>query len=152
MLRCLLSPGTWPSGDGGDRRMPLSGFRQGSCPAGGAVLFRSPLCVGTVQDSTCQRRFGQVGEAALDFGALIGHGPLKCYVMGERCYNHDEELAEDDLDLMKQVVAQAVAAGAMGFSTSRILGHRGADGNPLPGTFALERELRGICEAVAAGG
>eukprot|EP01045_Picozoa_sp_COSAG04_P030834 COSAG04_NODE_5494_length_1597_cov_1.901869_1_plen_143_part_00 len=91
-------------------------------------------------------------SAALDFGALIGHGPLKCYVMGERCYNHDEELAEDDLELMKQVVTQAVAAGAMGFSTSRILGHRGADGNPLPGTFALERELRGICEAVAAGG
>lgn len=90
--------------------------------------------------------------AAMDFGALIGHGPLKCYVMGERCYNHDEELGKEDLQHMKDVVRQAVAAGAMGFSTSRILGHRGADGNPLPGTFALERELRGICEAVKEGG
>ena len=39
---------------------------------------------------------------------------------------------------------EALAAGAFGFSTSRTLIHRGADGKLVPGTFAGRDEVFGI--------
>ena len=47
---------------------------------------------------------------------------------------------------------EAIEAGALGFSTSRTLGHRAMDGEPVPGTFAAEDELFGLGRAMAAGG
>ena len=44
--------------------------------------------------------------------------------------------------------ARAVAAGALGFSTSRTMVHRALDGEPVPGTFAAEDELFGIGRAL----
>ena len=40
--------------------------------------------------------------------------------------------------------SEGVAAGALGFSTSRTIAHRAIDGEPVPGTFAAEDELFGI--------
>jgi N-acyl-D-aspartate/D-glutamate deacylase len=45
---------------------------------------------------------------------------------------------------MKQLVKEAIAAGALGFSTSRTLAHLAIDGEPVPGTYASEDELFGI--------
>jgi N-acyl-D-amino-acid deacylase len=53
---------------------------------------------------------------------------------------------------MAAIVREAIEAGALGFSTSRTLGHRAMDGEPVPGTFAAEDELFGIGTAMAAGG
>src|SRR6476469_9828484 len=53
---------------------------------------------------------------------------------------------------MARIVQEAVEAGALGFSTSRTLGHRAMDGEPVPGTFAAEDELFGLGRAMAAGG
>jgi N-acyl-D-amino-acid deacylase len=39
---------------------------------------------------------------------------------------------------------EAIEAGALGVSTSRVLGHRAMDGEPVPGTFAAEDELFGL--------
>ena len=49
---------------------------------------------------------------------------------------------------MKQVVKEAIAAGALGFSTSRTLAHLAIDGEPVPGTYATEDELFGIGSAM----
>ncbi len=49
---------------------------------------------------------------------------------------------------MKQLVKEAVAAGALGFSTSRTIAHRAIDGEPVPGTYAAEDELFGIGAAL----
>jgi N-acyl-D-aspartate/D-glutamate deacylase len=49
-------------------------------------------------------------------------------------------------------VRDALDAGALGFSTSRTAGHRGADGRPVPGTFAGDDELFGIGSALAGAG
>ncbi len=54
---------------------------------------------------------------ALNHGAYIGHSALRMYVMGERAL--DESASEADLQIMADAVAEAVRAGAMGFSTSR---------------------------------
>jgi N-acyl-D-amino-acid deacylase len=45
---------------------------------------------------------------------------------------------------MAAIVKEGVAAGALGFSTSRTIVHRAVDGEPVPGTFAAEDELFGI--------
>ena len=45
-----------------------------------------------------------------------------------------------------------IEAGALGFSTSRTIGHRAIDGEPVPGTYAAEDELFGLGRAMAAGG
>src|SRR5439155_2809834 len=49
-------------------------------------------------------------------------------------------------------VAEAIAAGAVGLSTSRTSVHRAIDGEPVPGTFAAEDELFALGRALANAG
>jgi N-acyl-D-aspartate/D-glutamate deacylase len=51
---------------------------------------------------------------------------------------------------MAVIVREAVEAGALGFSTSRTMGHRAMDGRPVPGTFAAEDELFALGRGMAA--
>jgi N-acyl-D-amino-acid deacylase len=88
---------------------------------------------------------------ALDVGAQIPHGALRAYVMGERGARN-EPATSDDVARMADLVREAMAAGAFGFSTSRTIGHRAIDGEPVPGTFAREDELFGIGAALADAG
>ena len=71
------------------------------------------------------------------------HGAVRAYVMGERGARN-EPATPDDIEAMGRIVAEGIAAGALGFSTSRTLAHRAIDGEPVPGTFAAEDELFGI--------
>ncbi|MCB0994260.1 MAG: amidohydrolase family protein, partial [Acidimicrobiales bacterium] len=79
----------------------------------------------------------------MDIGTQVAHGPVRAYVMGERGARN-EPATPDDIAAMATLVREAVAAGALGFSTSRTLLHRAIDGEPVPGTFAAEDELFGI--------
>jgi N-acyl-D-amino-acid deacylase len=83
----------------------------------------------------------------VDVGAQIAHGAVRAYVMGERGARN-EPATPDDIEAMKAVVHDAIAAGALGFSTSRTIAHRAIDGEPVPGTFAAEDELFGIGAAL----
>ena len=49
-------------------------------------------------------------------------------------------------------MAEAVEAGALGFSTSRTIGHRSLWGAPVPGTFAADDELLAIARAMGGVG
>ena len=71
--------------------------------------------------------------------------------MGERGARN-EPATPDDIAAMGRLVTEAIEAGALGFSTSRTMGHRAMDGEPVPGTFAAEDELFGLGRAMAAGG
>jgi len=90
-------------------------------------------------------------RCAMDFAAQIPHGPLRVYVMGERGAKNQEATTEDIAN-MAGIVGEAMRAGALGFSTSRTLIHRGSDGVHVPGTWAAEDELFGIGRAMAAAG
>ena len=83
----------------------------------------------------------------VDVGTQIAHGAVRSYVMGERGARN-EPATPDDIAGMKQLVKEAVAAGALGFSTSRTIAHRAIDGEPVPGTYAAEDELFGIGAAL----
>jgi N-acyl-D-aspartate/D-glutamate deacylase len=78
-----------------------------------------------------------------DVGTQIAHGAVRAYVMGERGARN-EPANPEDIAAMAAIVKEAIAAGALGFSTSRTIAHRAIDGEPVPGTFAAEDELFGI--------
>ncbi len=79
----------------------------------------------------------------VDVAAQVPHGAVRTYVMGERGAENEPATAED-IEKMAEVVREGVAAGALGFSTSRTIVHKAASGDPMPGTFAAEDELFGI--------
>ena len=86
-------------------------------------------------------------EYALDVGTQIPHGSVRFYAMGERG-RLNEDATGDDLAAIARIVEEAIAAGALGFSTSRTIGHRSIWGSPVPGTFAADEELLAIAEAM----
>ena len=88
---------------------------------------------------------------SLDIGAQIAHGSVRYYVMGERGANNEDATTQDMAE-MGRLVQQAIEAGAVGFSTSRTIGHRSLWGSPVPGTFAPAEELRAISLAMKAAG
>jgi N-acyl-D-aspartate/D-glutamate deacylase len=85
-------------------------------------------------------------ETDVDFAAQLPHSPLRVYVMGERGANL-EPPTEADLAEMRRLTKEAIAAGAIGVSTSRQLAHRFRDGHPAPSTMTEVDELK----ALAAG-
>ena len=87
----------------------------------------------------------------LDVGGMITHGAVRAFVMGERGAKN-EPATDEDIAKMAFIVKEAVLAGALGFSTSRTLVHTANDGEPVPGTFAEEKELMGIAQAVRSTG
>lgn len=88
---------------------------------------------------------------SLDVGSLIPHGALRVYAMKDR--DVFAELATSpEIDAMAEMVVEGMKAGAVGFSTSRILAHKARTGAPLPGTFAAEDELMTLCSAMASTG
>ena len=87
---------------------------------------------------------------ALDIAAQVPHGAVRAYVMGERGAKN-EPATDDDIRGMAAIVRDGMAAGAVGFSTSRTQLHRAVDGEVVPGTYAGEDELLGIGRAMGRG-
>ena len=83
----------------------------------------------------------------VDVGTQVPHGAVRAYVMGERG-SRNEPATPEDIAAMAALVKEGIAAGALGFSTSRTIVHRAVDGEPVPGTFAAEDEIFGIGQAL----
>ena len=87
----------------------------------------------------------------LDIGTQIAHGAVRNYVMDERG-RENEPATDDDLAKMKQIVAEAIDAGALGFSTSRTIGHRDIRGRIIPGTHAAKEEMMAFADVLKDAG
>ncbi len=84
---------------------------------------------------------------SIDFAVMAVHDPIRVYVMGERA-SCNEPATEDDIRAMRDIVAEAMEAGAAGFSTGRSDVHRTADGDWTPSSEATAGELAGIASAL----
>ncbi|HEV7720552.1 MAG TPA: amidohydrolase family protein [Iamia sp.] len=83
----------------------------------------------------------------LDVAALVPHGALRAYVLGE---GRGNDVATDaEIATMRDLAHEAVRAGAVGISTTRTLLHRAKDGELAAGTTAAAKELIGIGDALA---
>ena len=91
-------------------------------------------------------------EFVMDLGFMIGHGPVRSYVMGyDRCQNQ-VDASKDEINQMSEIVEKAINAGALGFSTSRTILHRDVYGVYVPGTEASSEEMKELAFAVDRAG
>lgn len=88
---------------------------------------------------------------ALNVVGLVGHCAVRHHVMGERSLGKDEP-TPDELGRMRDVVAESVAGGAVGYSTSRLLAHRVPDGREVPGTWASIDEHLALADGMGDAG
>lgn len=87
----------------------------------------------------------------LDFAAQVPHAAVRVRAMGERAAAHEQATA-DEIAEMAEITAEAIRAGALGFSTSRTLNHKSIDGELISSYGAGRDELVAIAEAVGATG
>ena len=86
---------------------------------------------------------------AIDIGAQMPHSALRVYVMGDRGRDHEEAATPEEIARMRELTAEALDAGALGFTTSRTINHRDRDGNQIPTLSNAPAELWGIAQALA---
>ncbi len=87
----------------------------------------------------------------VDVAAQVPHAALRVYVMGQRGADR-EPATEQDRQRMAELTVEGLRAGALGFSTSRTLNHRSADGKHIPTLRAEEAELTAIAHGMREAG
>lgn len=76
---------------------------------------------------------------SIHIGALVGHTPIRTWVMGEEAV--EREATPEEIEEMRTLVAAAMADGALGFATSKAPTHVGYAGNPVPSRMASSEEI-----------
>jgi N-acyl-D-aspartate/D-glutamate deacylase len=87
----------------------------------------------------------------LDLAAQVPHTALRVFVMGDRAVA-DEHATAEEAGQMAALAAEAVRAGAVGFSTSRLSSHKTRAGEHVPSYGAAGAELVAIARAVGETG
>ena len=82
----------------------------------------------------------------LNVAVMLGHTPLRLYVMGPAAVERAATAAE--ISQMRSIVLEALDAGAVGFASSRQPGHVGAWGKPVPSRLADVLELETLADAL----
>ena len=95
-------------------------------------------------DALAERQFD------VDVAAQLPHSALRVYVMGERAAGGAP--TADDLAAMRRLTAQAIAAGALGVTTSRNLMHRTKAGALAPSLHSEEDELGALADGLKDAG
>ena len=97
------------------------------------------------------RTFGEYldaidGTLMPNAGFLVGHSAIRRTVMGERSVG--ELASEGELQSMKELLAESISAGGLGFSSSWAKTHNDADGEAVPSRHASETELIELCSVL----
>ncbi len=87
------------------------------------------------------------GNLGVNAGFLVGHCAIRRAVMGADATG--SEAAPDQLEAMKTLLAEGIAAGGLGFSTSLSYTHNDGDGAPVASRFASNDEVVALCSVVS---
>ena len=87
---------------------------------------------------------------AINVGVLVGHTPVRMYVMGEE--STEREATPDEIAQMKAIVTEAIEAGALGFATSKSQTHVGYAGRPVPSRMASLDEITALADCLGEAG
>jgi len=83
----------------------------------------------------------------IDLAAMVPHGALRAYVMGEKV-EQSRSASTEELQQMVELLNDAMVAGAMGISSSRTPVHRTALGSMTPDFDVDEHELLALARVV----
>ena len=95
------------------------------------------------------RQYLDVVEArpkAINVGVLVGHTPVRLNTMGEAAI--ERGATAEETAHMRDVVRDAITAGAVGFSTSQSAVHVGYMGRPVPSRLADFDEIMALASAL----
>jgi N-acyl-D-aspartate/D-glutamate deacylase len=87
------------------------------------------------------------GKLGLNVGGYVGHSAVRRHAMGDAASERAATAAE--VETMKELVRAAMREGAVGFSTSQLDIHVGADGRGVPSNFAAPEEIVALCSVLA---
>jgi N-acyl-D-amino-acid deacylase len=87
---------------------------------------------------------------ALNVAVLLGHTPLRLYVMGEAAT--ERPATAEEIARMRALVQEAMEAGAIGFATSKASTHIGYAGKPVPSRAARFEEIEALAGVLADAG
>ncbi|MAN61542.1 MAG: amidohydrolase family protein [Rhodobiaceae bacterium] len=86
------------------------------------------------------------GGSSINVAALLGHTPLRLYVMGPE--STERAATDEEVARMKDIMREGLEAGALGFATSKSPTHVGYEGRPVPSRMAEFSEIRDIASAL----
>lgn len=86
------------------------------------------------------------GRLGVNFGMYVGHSAIRRWVMGDAAY--EREASSDELAAMVRMVDEAMADGALGFSSSLAPTHLDLADRPIPSRLASLDEVRALADAV----
>lgn len=81
-------------------------------------------------------------------GVLVGHTPVRLYVMGEAAT--ERAATADEIAAMRRIVREAIESGAVGFATSKSPTHVGYQGRPVPSRAAELEEIGALAAELGA--
>jgi N-acyl-D-aspartate/D-glutamate deacylase len=79
---------------------------------------------------------------AINFGGYVGHTPVRAYVLGDDAY--ERKATDAEIARMKEVVADSIRGGALGFSSDRAGFHIGDGGRPVPSVMSSQEEVEAL--------
>jgi N-acyl-D-aspartate/D-glutamate deacylase len=79
------------------------------------------------------------GKLGINFACYVGHSNIRRLVMGDAAI--ERAATADEIAAMRRYVADAMAAGAAGFSSSAAPTHNDIHGRPVPSRLAAREEV-----------
>ena len=92
----------------------------------------------------------QEQKLGINVATMVGHSTIRRFVMGDAASHRQAEA--DEVQQMKALVREAIAAGAFGFTTSLSATHYGWDGAPGPSRLATNEEVIELASALSGFG
>jgi N-acyl-D-aspartate/D-glutamate deacylase len=92
----------------------------------------------------------EAGGVGPNVAAFVGHSSVRTYVLRDEASRR--AASDDEIARMAAIVREAIAAGAVGFSSTTNEPHNGENGIPMPSRLADRREMEVLTGALGEAG